>query len=352
MAQEKSSFESYLGVVTLVSMTILAIVFLLNFLFDPLWNIKGNRIFPENYAFNERHSKTNQYIQMGPRVNCIIFGSSRATLLNANTIEDYNCFNYAFSAGTPREFVRFAEYIRAINHRPKLVIVGVDIRNFSRTRLQENVPDFIRTLSSPPGLLRSYLSLRNLNFSIRTIFHDSPLPRYYTADFSADVLRGTPSWVPPTCFSIKDYRKPYTLSNLHYYSELLDLMQEAKAIGYVPPVSAWDIATLQSDGALDSYLEATYAVSRLFSLFYDFSIPSEITADPRNTYDGDHYYLKVNNLIARALNGYPVSFGISLKGISKESYKKKFKEAVSEFLRNHEAQIRFSSDCTYLSAVR
>jgi hypothetical protein len=352
MSHSEAEFRSYLRVSGLVAGLTFVVVFVTNSLCDPLWNVDGNRLFPANYAFNERHSKTNLYLRVGRERGCVIFGSSRATLLDAGRLGGLRCFNYSFSAGTPREFVHFARYVMAKGRQPELVVVGVDGRNFSRSPLALEVPDFVRDLGRPPGVLETYLSLRTTDFSLRTIARDSPWPRYYTEDFTADVLPHTPPYRPPSCFNSRDHGRRYTLENRRYYEELLQLLRPARAIGYVPPISAWDIATLDADGTLDSYVETLYSTAELFDRFYDFSIPSAVTRDPGNTYDGDHYSREVNAGIVRALDRGSVSFGLAVHQLSLAAYKEAFKSAIAEFLRAERFSPVFSEQCPYVSAVR
>jgi hypothetical protein len=60
---------------------ILAACFIVNCLVDPLWYLGGNVLTAVNYPFNERMATM---IRLLPRLNdydCVIFGTSRASLL-------------------------------------------------------------------------------------------------------------------------------------------------------------------------------------------------------------------------------------------------------------------------------
>jgi hypothetical protein len=74
----------------------------------------------------------------------------------------------------------------------------------------------------------------------------------------------------------------------------------ARAIGYIPPESAWRIAAFSLTGELDAYLAALGQVATAYDEFLDFSIPSPLTESREGTYDGSHYTRAVN---ARVLAG-------------------------------------------------
>jgi hypothetical protein len=125
-------------------------VLIVNWFVDPLWYIEGNQIFPENYSYNERHAKVNHYLKTPEQFDCILFGSSRTTLLDANKITSFNCYNFSFASGTPPEFIDYAKYIKTFGRTPNLVIVGIDGRNFSRESHPNRTPDFVRDFRPPP----------------------------------------------------------------------------------------------------------------------------------------------------------------------------------------------------------
>jgi hypothetical protein len=189
-------FRLYLQRTAVIGLIIPLAVLSLNCAVDPLWYIGGNHLFPENYAFNERFAKVNRYLAHPEAYDCIVFGSSRVTLLNENNIASHACFNFSISAGTPPEFVDYAKYVNAKGRSPELVIVGVDGRNFWRQELVYNTPKFVRDLGKPPRLFKAYLSLDVLDFSLRTLFRNSPYPRYYNSEFTVSILPGTLPYRP------------------------------------------------------------------------------------------------------------------------------------------------------------
>ena len=91
-------------IITVAGISALAIL-TFNAILDPLWYLKGNLIHGENYSFDERLTKTNVFLEREEQLDCVIFGSSRVTLLNETKIKNNTCFNFAFSGGRVLEFI-------------------------------------------------------------------------------------------------------------------------------------------------------------------------------------------------------------------------------------------------------
>jgi hypothetical protein len=343
---------NYSRILVITALMACVLVLALNCLIDPLWYLGGNRLFPQNYAYNERFSKTNLYLRDPRRYDCIILGSSRTTLLNEAHINSHTCFNFAFSAANVRELIEFAHFVAAKGRPPELVIVGVDIRNFWRQDLKSNTPEFVKDRQTPPPLLKNYLSLGALGFSLRTLWRDSPHPRYYREDFICDVLPGIPPYEPLPCLPVDKQEHSFELDNLRFYHELRAIFPHASFIGYVPPISAWGIAPLYHDKTLPDYLKAAYAVAQLFDRFYDFTVPSAVTTDPSQSYDMDHYTLEINARIAKILNGGDVEFGLALHSLSQNGYQRAFTKAVTHFLNQHDLKITSRRNCPVDLEVR
>jgi hypothetical protein len=192
--------------------------------------------------------------------------------------------------------------LRERGFRPRLMIVDVKRGEFIGPPLPIEVPDFVRTASAPPSIFASYLSLDALDFSIRTLRGDAPHHRYYDANFRAELeVRSKRHRYDPKG-PIKPEPPP---SDLHAeraaaYVELRRLFPEARAIGYIPPESAWRIAAFSLNGGLDTYLAAISQIAAAYDEFLDFSIPSALTRGKEGTYDGSHYSRATN---ARVLSG-------------------------------------------------
>ena len=331
------SYRSYLGWGLATVLGIAAIVFSINLLVDPLWYAGGNRLGDRNFAFNERLSKINRFLQAPEQYDCLIFGSSRTTLLNENLIDGHRCFNFAFSRGAVGEFVTYAAYLKSLGVRPKLVIVGVDGFNLYDWEPTFTVPDFVRELTPPPSMLVSYLSMDSLEFSVRTLAGRSVLSRYYRPDFTADILDSAPVYAPTRPLSLlpNSERPPYSTRNVPYFVTLRDLFPQARVIGYVPPISGWEVEKILRTGSLETYLAAMPEIAQTIRPLYDFSIPSAVTAETGNTYDGSHFSPAVNRQVAATLNDGDPRFSLQVDRMTPEEYATRYRHALDSFLARH-----------------
>ena len=333
-----------------------AFVFILNIIVDPLWYNSGNRIAKTNYPFNERLSKTNQFINKKDECDCLIFGSSRATLLNENNIDKYKCFNYSFSGGRINEFVKFSSYVEKIKSNFSLIIVGVDDFNLFEKNDDSNVPEYIINKGKPPTLIKSYLTIDAAVFSLKTLLKISPMDRYYDEKLICKIMPGLPPYKPDRV------KLNHEITNISYneYGDVLDddckinfdsylkiiekyklikmNFSKAMLLGYVPPISPWEIASWSKKRYV-IYLNTIFSISRFISPFYDFSIPSSITANPSNTYDGSHYNAKTNILIAERLNQQSEDFGARVDTLSKAQYFLKYQKELQNFLKTQEEKL-------------
>lgn len=314
----------YLAVVSGVAAVLLAASFLVVCLVDPLWYFSGNQLTGVNYPFNERIAKFVQYHRSTETYDCAIFGSSRATTLNERDIEGYRCFNFAVSAGTVSEFVEMAKYLHHTGLEPKLVIVGADGMNFYRSQDLARLPAFIIKREAPPSILESYVSWDAIDFTARTLLGIAPLRRMYRSDLTGGVIPELPHVAMPECIAASTGVRPFRLGPEKLFRDLRAVWPEARYLGYVPPISVWDIAVIAVDGTLDSYLTGLHTASGVFDEFYDFTIPSPITANPAHTVDGDHYYRRFNRLVADRLQSRDVDFGLRVTGLTLDEYRARF----------------------------
>jgi hypothetical protein len=303
MAISKRRFRTYGGWLVATVAAIVAACFAVNCLVDPLWYLRGNVLTGINYPFNERQAAI---IRLLPRLtdyDCLIFGTSRASLLPEEKIAGYRCYNLSMSDGQAPEYLLYAKYLRARGFAPRLMIVDVKRGEFIGPEQALEVPDFIRSGATPPSIFASYLSLDALDFSIRTLRGDAPHHRYYDADFHAQLeVRSKRHRYDPKG-PIKPQPAPFDVhaDRAAAYVELRRQFPEARAIGYIPPESAWRIAAFSLTGQLDRYLAAIGEVASAYDGFFDFSIPSALTESKEGTYDGSHYARGVNATVLAGL---------------------------------------------------
>lgn len=331
--QEKAGKFSF-GLYGLVTSFLLGSVAGLNWLIDPLWYSHGNILTGENFAFNERITKTNLFLrtQEQQSYDCIILGSSRVTALRASEFEHHNCFNYALKGAEIPDFVSYANFLQEKGVEPEIVYVGVDGFNFVEKERKEQLPLSIDSLQTQ-SLLQAYLSADVLLFSAMTLLGVSPDPgNYYDRNFEPV------DFAAPPVYEAKFYEpaslQKCDLSSVETFISLKEFFPKAEFVAYVPPRSAWSmINDTYGRGLMDCYLSAFHELAQGYDAMYDFSIPSEVTKNPRNTFDGSHYSVTTNNLIAEVLQGQSSGdFGVRVDNYDFDNYRQIYRQQLRDFL--------------------
>ena len=307
------------------------LVFAVNALVDPLWYFGGNKAGTVNYAFNERLSKMNRFLATQSRYDCLIFGDSRVTLLPEDKIEGYRCFNFAFSAGKAAEAVAYARYIQARGVRPRLVVMGVPATAFRARIGGTNIPDFIKTNDAPTSPFLAYLSIDVLSMSKQTLFGSSPLDRIYDRAFLCHVAPGAPEYDPAKPIRDLMAGKFTGTQRVKLYDEMRSIFPDAELVGYVPPISAWAIKAYADAGWLNDYVEAIHLAAGKFDRFLDYGIPSDMTIDTANSYDGTHYSEAANATIARSLLSGGASGALDVKALSYGEMREVYRERLVRY---------------------
>ncbi|WP_143288337.1 hypothetical protein [Calothrix rhizosoleniae] len=80
-------------------------------------------------------------------------------------------------------------------------------------------------------------------------------------------------------------------------------------------------------------MKGIYQVSQVFDTMYDFSYVSPLTTNINNTYDGSHFYPKINDKIAEVIEGEKSNFGIRVDKLSLDDYQKFHKKKLKLFLK-------------------
>lgn len=331
--REFRRYAQYLAIVFCVPIALALCMLALNLAVDPLWFAAGNRIDTKNFVYNERISKTNLYLQDSARYDCVILGDSRVSLLDARRLDGYRCFNFASAGANLRDIASYADFVRRHTGALKLLVVGVGTFNFSGQELPELTPAFVKNGGDPPGWLSTYLSAEVARFSFRSIWGRSPSPIFYRSDFCADVLRNSSDYDRNPALREQNWRffmatGPFDTENVPLLQHALAAFPEAVKLGFVPPIAAWFPEELHEAGTLDSYLRVVYGIAPLFDKLWDYSVPSKITRDPGNSYDGQHFYPEINDQIADALLGAEARFGLPLHELTWAEYRRAYTEAL------------------------
>lgn len=289
---------SYLKTYFKVLISILLIVGLINITIDPLWYGQGNSLTGINPPWNERIAKTNLLLQQDPQTwNCLIFGTSRATLLDAADFKADRCFNYAFSGAKAEELVTYATYVKQKGIQPRTVYVEIEPDELNKKRKPKGFP----AVTDPIPLYKAYFfSFDSLWLSIKTLVHGYDFARLYDRTFQVNVSDDAPKYEPKLLKD--DEPKQCDLSRIRFYELLRTVFPDARFVGFVAPVSGWYIFNESySSGLMKCQLAGIYQLSAIFDVVYDFAVPSALTTRTDNTYDGNHYYPEVFDRLALVL---------------------------------------------------
>jgi hypothetical protein len=332
MARTHRVFLRYLGVLAGVVVIVAGGCLAFNMLVDPLWYFNGNVLTGVNYTFNERWAKVDRVLPRLASYDCLILGSSTSALLPQRRIHPQHCFNMSFSAGTVSELLLYAKYLKARRFAPKLLIVGVDEFDFEGPAEKPDVPDFILSGENPPSFWHAYLSLDALDFSYRTLKGDYPNKRLYDSEFQSHIIARKHPHKPPKHLAAQAHPPEFHPERAALYVELRQMFPEARALAFVAPTAAWTIAQLELDGHLDAYLGALHQASMAYDEFLDFSIPSEVTAGMKYTYDGLHYKDPVNEHTLHALMSDEAAPGVDWKKQSPAEIAALYRERIDRFV--------------------
>ena len=325
---EKFDFKLY----TFLSVFFTIIVGSINWLIDPLWYSHGNILTGKNLAFNERITKTNLFLRTKEEnYDCIIFGSSRVTALRVSQFTKNKCFNYAIKGGEIGDFIQYAQFLKEEGINPQKIYIGVDGFNFIKQDRPSRKPLDRKTIVTQSPY-HAYLSADVFLFSVMTLLGLGPdASTYYDQNFESAEFKNPavykPSFDPPLPPQQCD------LARVKKFADLRKFFPDASFIGYVPPRSAWGLVNYTyRRNLLDCYSSAFYQISQLYDDMYDFLLPSPVTKNPQNTYDGSHFSVKVNDRIAGILEGKTDTFGVRIDKYSYPEYRLLYTRKINEFL--------------------
>lgn len=336
---QKFNFVLYSSITSLLITTVGGI----NWLVDPLWYSHGNILTGQNFAFNERISKTNLFFRTKDKnnYNCLILGSSRVITLRASQFTEDRCYNYSIKGGEIEEFIQYARSLQEHGFKPRKVYIGVDGLNFVVKERQPIEPFDLKSLQTPSPL-HAYLSVDVLTFSIMTLLGISPDPgNYYDRNFEGADFADYPAEQPGFYKPQEPQQCDFKIVDL--FADLKTFFPNAEFIGFVPPRSAWSIVndTYGRKLTKECELPVFYQLAQEYGVMYDFSIPSAVTKNVKNSFDGSHYSVKINDEMAKIMEGKSNSFGLRVDQYSYAKYRQIYLDAIKQFLQENNQMQRW-----------
>lgn len=304
----------YMAVMLGIAAILLSAIGVLNYLVDPLWFFGGNKLESRNFPFDERTARIAHFVTSDRNFDCYIFGASRVGMLNWHDFSGRNCFMVSFENASPSELIAYAEYVkRHAKRQPDLVIVGVDDTNFIDQVDAHDVAEPVRD-DATPHFWDYYFSADVAKWSLKTILDAAPKARYYGKDLTGRI-RADAGTLPILRLKLDpDQKRRMSLENVPQYAKFRQLFPKAHLVAFATPMASTRVKQYEQLGLLPFYLKALHATAAQFDEMYDFSIPSQFTANPKLTYDGSHYQPAVYDMIAAAIQNHEPSFGIMISG--------------------------------------
>jgi hypothetical protein len=328
----EASASKYLLIFAATVLMLLGAMLAVNVAVDPLWYFRGNRLTHRNLALDERLSKAILLDRMSKKPNCVLFGTSVATLMNdADGVAEDNCFNFAVSAGRPSEFQAFAEWMAKRGTTPRTVILAVDASMLIPSNEPDSLPDFIRKGEGVPTPIASYVSFGALRFSADTLFDPDKRPRYYDGHFNSKVIATKP-YDPRVRHKYLDFIGSFRQEPvLEAISAFRSTWPGVRVYCYVPPFTPGYVSALEQAGMLAQYTRTMWEIAQRCDSFRDFAIPSDLSDNPNLTYDGVHYIPKANARAAAAFHGNGDLPQSNINGMSPGQYLRAYESALQRF---------------------
>lgn len=334
MKKYKSNVKNYLNYWVVSSILIILMIFGLNYLVDPLWHNEGNKITKNNFAYNERISKTNYFINHMDEYDCVLFGSSVSIVFDTSLIENSRCFNFSVSAGGISEYIVYLRYLSKLGFKPKKILTEINFGFVKPSHDISRLPDFIINMDNPTAVIKSYTSISSFIFSVKNLLHISSYQHMYDENFIARVRMDlTFPFEPKKEDLYLSPAEPPSEEVIELYRELVEMYPESLHIGYVYPQSPWVTSRYYTHDYLETNLSIILQLSSLFDELYDFSFPVEYIKNDEITYDGSHFYEFVFMEIANTLNNKKGIIGIRVN--ENQHYKEDYTQSIQNFINSN-----------------
>ena len=300
----------------LTSITLIGIIFTVNFVVDPF----GNRswIVDKKYkpAVHERSEKYNTIFHQNSiqKYNCLILGSSRVmSIIPNHNQSSEQCYNFGIHvADNPEKLFILEEWLK---HAPlKTVYIGNELYNVH----SKNRPLYLNKHSFTSGSEGNYLSISTFFTSIKAlrnaITHEPQT--YFRADGSIHYSVNEQSIKVGTFdhsnrhFKEMSYgyiQNNYLDNNFTYESKALNPLKKIKILcdhhhiqlySFITPTFYETQLIVQSHPSLFTASEKFKKdLTEIFGIVYDFDINASQNKNPKNFYDVVHYRPIIGNLI-------------------------------------------------------
>lgn len=332
------SYNLFVKYVILISLFIIILVGIVNYIVDPLRMFQHeNKFNAKQLDFDERQQKTNylKFVAVPKNINfeSVLLGSSRSTYINQNRFEDLGVFNYAANGMSIYEYDKFIEYFIKINRKaPKKIILGMD---FFNTALEKNrlfnKENYLIQTESYLYRLKTLLNIKLTEYSIRNIkqFYKTSKP-FYTRN-NIKYIPNTPNYQPKNTIEIesnlikfKNYKFDSNMKK--EYIKLKTNYKNSDFIIYTSPVTLLQLKDYEKNNYLQHYFHWLEELVEIFGEVHHFMYPNYVTSNLNYFFDATHMLPQTGEYIARYISKKEKfkDFGITLT-----------KDNIREFILNY-----------------
>lgn len=327
----------------LISIIIISIVGLSNYIIDPLWTFShSNKYNSYQKGFNERQQKTNYvYFNGLDNYDGVLLGSSRTTFINQNDFGGMKVYNYSLSSLFPSEYEGYLNFSKKIKGEDfKYIVIGADFyHSMKQKKIEHELPSYyIDNASSLFYRYKALISLDLLKKSwVNFKFYLRKKPKKY---YSRDNVRHSQKVSEKTRLAnytkmLKLHTDTFIGSNYEpneNYIEILKKLKKynpnSKFIIFTSPISADLLSSIIMNGKrIGEYQKWVKEIIEVFGEVHHFMSVNSVTKNLQNYPDDDHYYPYIAKLLANKISkkdnpDIPKDFGILLTKDNIDAYLK------------------------------
>lgn len=312
----------------LVAMLLLGMVLGVNSLVDTYWYFGTTNLLSTcKFNFDERVQKTNLLLNMPPRYDALLLGSSRVSFMPPALFRGSTLFNYSLGSMYPDEYEECVAAAR-LRHPVRTIYIGMDFYGTATHKMfpadnpvRKNVEGAqnplrkLGALLSWDGLLYAFRTARmSLGGGISSDYYDKDYVKHmapYSREQQPDVILAQ-----LRLYHEKAYGPGYQWNGAlpELYRRLRQQNPDVEFVVFTTPISAPMFSLLVRDGRLHDYERWLRLIVENFGSVQDFMGLNSVTENLDNYADAHHYLPPVGEYIVDRLEGRntqaPADFGV------------------------------------------
>ncbi len=316
-------YNKWLIQLSILVMILISIVFLINYVVDPMFCFSHNNIFNEKmYVIDERQQKTNDIYFSDIDYDTLIIGSSRSANINPTSLLPLKAFNYACKSMQFDEYYDYIEFAKKVKGKEfKYLIIGVDFFSTNKSvkslkmQKMENIkqPSFyINKTEDIFYKIKTLISYDCLTWSIKNIFLNiagiAPPEVYMLRENKNKLVQNWKKGLSEQklAWQLNIYNK-VTYGSYKYDSSIKSQLQKvvssnpnSKIIVFTTPVSKSLLKVLKEKNLINHYFSWLKDLTSVFGSFYHFMDINEFTVSHNKHFLDAHH---INPKYSAAITG-------------------------------------------------